>query len=78
MTQKKLHKIMEDYNITPYELDDVISFVADLLYVQARELEEEEPYATRTIDSLYAASREVDGLVDYVADVNDNDEEGKS
>ena len=66
MTKEKLNSVMKQYCIVQSELDDVISFVADLLYLQARELEEKEPYATRMIDSLYSASREVDNLIDCV------------
>ena len=73
MTKQKLKEIMKQYCIMSCELDDVIAFVADLLYVQAKELEEKEPYATRTIDSLRSASREVDSLIDYIADVKDED-----
>jgi hypothetical protein len=71
MTKEKLSSVMKQYCIVPSELDDVISFVADLLYIQARELEETEPYATRTIDSLHSASREVDNLVDYISDIQE-------
>lgn len=72
MTKEKLNNIMKQYCITSFELDDVISFVADLLYCQARELEEKEPYATRSIDSLHNASREVDNLVDYISEIEEN------
>lgn len=72
MTREKLNNTMKQYCITVSELDDVISFVADLLYIQAKELEQTEPYATRTIDSLYSASREVDNLVDYISDIEED------
>lgn len=71
MTKEKLKETMKQYCIVESELDDVISFVADLLYLQARELEETEPHAFRTIDLLYSASREVDGLTDYIADIEE-------
>ena len=71
MTREKLKNTMKQYCITASELDDVISFVADLLYIQAKEFEQTEPYATRTIDSLYSASREVDNLVDYILDIEE-------
>lgn len=69
MTKEKLKETMKQYYIVESELDDVISFVADLLYLQARELEETEPHAIRTIDLLHSASREVDGLIDYISDM---------
>ena len=71
MTREKLKKTMKQYCIVASELDDVIAFVADLLYIQARELEQEEPYATRTIDSLDNASREVDNLIDYISEIEE-------
>lgn len=71
MTREKLKSTMKQYCIVDSELDDVISFVADLLYIQARELEQTEPYATRTIDSLHNASREVDSLIDYISDIEE-------
>lgn len=74
MTKEKLHKLMKTYCITPSELDDIIPFVADLLYLQARELEEKEPYATRTIGSLYNASREVDNIIDYISEIEENEQ----
>lgn len=71
MTKEKLKETMHQYCICQAELDDVISFVADLLYIQARELEEKEPYATRSIDLLHSASREVDNLIDYISDIEE-------
>ena len=71
MTREKLNSLMKQYCIVPSELDDVLAFVADLLYLQAQELETKEPYAFRTIDSLYAAAREVDGLIDYISEIRE-------
>lgn len=71
MTKQKLKETMKKYCIVDSELDDVIAFVADLLYLRAREVEQTEPYATRTIDLLYGASREVDDLVEYIAEIEE-------
>lgn len=71
MTKTQLKKLMKTYCITPSELDDVFSFVADLLYVRAKEIEKNEPYAYRTIDSIIAASREVDDLTDYISELEE-------
>ena len=74
MTKEKLKETMKQYCIVESELDDVISFVADLLHIQARELEKTEPHAIRSIDLLHSASREVDGLMDYISDMGDIEE----
>jgi hypothetical protein len=66
MTRTKLNELMKTYNIVPSELEDVVAFVEDFLYVKAREIEKEEPYATRAIDRLYGASFEVGCLLDAI------------
>lgn len=66
MTKAELGKIMEDNYIFPSEVDDAIQFVQDLLEFQAKELEENEPYAVNTISRLINAAHEVWGLQDYV------------
>ena len=71
MTKQKLKETMKKYCIVDAELDDVIAFVADLLYLRARELEQSEPYATRTIDLLDSASREVDDLIEYISEIEE-------
>lgn len=71
MTKKKLKELMKKYHIIPSELDDVIEFVSALLYLRRRELEDGEPYATRTIDGLYAAEREVWDLIDYIGELEE-------
>lgn len=74
MTKAKLKKLMKTYCIMPSELDDVFSFVADLLYIRAKEIEKAEPYAHRTIDSIMSAEREVDDLINYVSELEEEDE----
>ena len=71
MTKAELHKIMEDNYIFPSEVDDAIQFVQDLLEFQAKELEENEPYAVRTINRLRDSAREVWNLLDYIEDVRE-------
>lgn len=72
MTKEQLTKLMRTYNIVTSELDDVFSFVADLLYIRAKEIEKNEPYAYRTIDSVMNASREVDDLTDYISELEED------
>ena len=71
MTKTKLNELMKQYCIVPSELDDVFAFVTDLLYLQRRELEENEPYATRIIDEIYRAEVMVDDLINYVSELDE-------
>ena len=40
MTKKELKKLMDQHNIIPSELDDIIDFVSALLYMRRKELED--------------------------------------
>ena len=71
MTHGKLKELMKQHCISKYELDDVIDFVAELLYFRRRELEDNEAYATRTIDILFSAEREVYDLSDYISELEE-------
>jgi hypothetical protein len=71
MTKGKLKELMRQYCIIESELDDVIDFIADLLYLQRKELEVNEPYATRTIDDLYRAEVLVNDLHDYIDELEE-------
>ena len=72
MTKTKLKKLMNEHCIVPSELDDVIDFVAELLYMRRRELEDNESYATRTIDDLFKAEHEVYDLIDYISELEED------
>ena len=69
MTKADIYKIMEDNSIFPSEVDDAIRFVADLLEFCAKEIEENEPYATTSIRRLKEAAWEAWSLHEYVEDV---------
>ena len=71
MTKAKLKELMKQHCIVSSELDDVIDFVAELLYMRRKELQDTEPYATRTIDILFNAEREVYDLIDYISELED-------
>ena len=73
MTKAKLKEVMDMYCIVPSELDDVFAFVTDLLYLRRRELEENEPYAVRTIGELYNAEIQVDDLTNYVSELEEEE-----
>jgi hypothetical protein len=72
MTKSKFKELMKQHCISSYELDDVIDFVAELLYMRRRELEDNEPYATRTIDDLFKAEHEVYDLIYYINELEEN------
>ena len=72
MTKEQLKEIMNKHCIVGCEVEDVIYFVQDLLEFRADELKEKEPYATRSIDRLEDAAREVWDLIDYLQDENGN------
>ena len=69
MTKEQFKKIMKEHCIVDCEVEDVIYFIQDLLEFQANELKEKEPYATRAIERLESAAREVYDLLDYLEDV---------
>lgn len=71
MTKAKLYKLMKDYCIVPSELDDVLDFVCDLLYLRRKELSDDEVYATRKIDNLLNAEQEVYDLINYVSELEE-------
>lgn len=71
MTKNQLTKIMKEHCVVPSELDNVIEFVAALLYMRRKELEDNEPYATRTIDIMFNAEREVYDLIDYISELEE-------
>ena len=53
MTKTKFNELMKMYGITPNELDDIFAFVTDLLYLKRREMEQNEPWASRSIDATF-------------------------
>ena len=71
MTKSKLKELMNQHCIVPSELDDVIDFVAALLYMRRKELEDNEPHATRTIDMLFNAEHEVWDLIEYISELEE-------
>lgn len=71
MTKAELKKLMDKYCIMPSELDDVFDFVSDLLYLRRQEMEKNEPYAVRSINTLEDAEREVYELIDYIGELEE-------
>ena len=71
MTKKELKTLMNRYCVLPSELDDVFDFVSHLLYLRRKELEENEPYALRSISDLEKAEHEVYDLIDFISELED-------
>lgn len=69
MTKEKFNEIMKENCILSCEVEDAIYFVRDLLESQADELRENEPYATKAIQRIETAAREVSDLLDYLENV---------
>lgn len=66
MTKQQFEEILKRNLILPCDVEDSIDFVNELLELQARELEETEPYAVNTIRRLKDAAYEVFCLKDYL------------
>ena len=75
MKKSELKKLMEKYSIEEFEYEDVCDFVSDLLEKIAKELEENEPYATTTIKNYKKASYEAFNLVCYIEEILEGEDE---
>lgn len=69
MTKTQLNKLMDKHCILPSELDDLLDFVSELLFLRRKELEKYEPYAVRSINALENAEHEVYDLIDYISEL---------
>ena len=49
-----------------------LDFVSELLFVKRKELERDEPYAVRSINSLENAEHEVYDLMDYISELEES------
>lgn len=70
MTIKEINELKKRYCIYD-DVDDVFDFVSELLHRRAREIEKEEPYATREIEFLDKAAHEVWELIYYVSELEE-------
>ena len=74
MKKSELKELMQKHCIVECELDDVCDFVSELLYRRAKDLEVDEPYATRTIQKYEEAAYEAFDLINYIAELEEDDE----
>lgn len=70
MTIKEFDELKKKYFIHD-DIDAVLDFVSELLNRRAREIEKDEPCATRAIDSLDKAACEVWDLIDYISELEE-------
>ena len=70
MTIKKFNELKKKYCIYD-DIDDILDFVSELLHQRAREVEENEPSAWRTVEFLDKAAHEVWGLIDYIDELEE-------
>ena len=68
MKKAELKNIINQYGIFECDVEDAIMFVEDLLFARSKEIEQNEPYATKTIGRLRDAARDVWDLLEYVED----------
>lgn len=73
MTKKEFQEIMKRNMVMECEVDDAISFVAELLEFEASEVKRDYAYATKTIDELENAAYAVWNLKDYIEEIEDNE-----
>lgn len=73
--KEEIKKIMKDNYIFGSDCEDAIQFVHDLLELRTKKLEENEPYATKTIKRLKEAAYEVRDLESYIWNALDDLEE---
>ena len=71
MTKTQLNNLMDKHHIIPSELNDILDFVSELLFLKRKELERDEPYAVRSINALENAEHEVYDLIDYVMELEE-------
>jgi len=70
MTKAEFNELKKRYCIYD-DVYNVLDFVSELLYMRAREIEKNEPYATRAINFFNSAAHEVWGLIEYVDELEE-------
>lgn len=61
--RKEFENILQEHGIFGEDVENILEAVADMLYLTAKKLEKDEPYAIKNIDFLKKASYEVDNLM---------------
>lgn len=63
---KKLKDLMTRYDMTEEQADNALAFASEALEDYATDTEDNEPYATRTIDVAQKGARLVQNLRDFL------------
>ena len=75
MKRKQLEEIMKQNSIfLQSEVEYAIDFVEDMLYALADETKANEPYATKSIERMESAAREVRDLNSVIWEAMEEDE----
>lgn len=74
MKKSELKELMRKKCIVESELEDICDFVSELLHRRAKELEKEEPYATKTIQRYEDAGYEAFDLIEYLEEILNTEE----
>ena len=74
MTKEKLKVLMEKEYVFENDIDYICNFCSELLEERAKELEETEPYATKTIKRYKDAAYEVYDLINYIEEIMEREE----
>ena len=71
MDRMQLNNLLDKHSILRSELDDILDFVSELLFLRRKALERDEPYAVRSINALENAEHEVYDLIDYISELEE-------
>jgi hypothetical protein len=69
MTKEQLQEWMKNKSIFECDIEPMCDFCSILLEARAKELDDTEPYATKTIKRYKDAANEVYELIDYIEEI---------
>ena len=75
MKKSELEKLMKKYLVFTSDIDSICDFISEVLEAKAKELEENEPYATNTIKRYKDAAYEVFNLTYELYEILDEEDE---
>ena len=75
MKKSELKKLMERYLVFESEIDDICNFISEIFEAKAKELEDTEPYATKTIQRYKDAAFEVFDLIYSLEEILEGEDE---
>lgn len=75
MKKSELEKLMKKHLVFASDIDSICDFISEVLEAKAKELEENEPYATNTIKRYKDAAYEVFNLTYELYEVMEGEDE---